>query len=242
MSVVDGEWSTFNSLAKLDMVFSVKASGTELPVEVRQSFDKNPRILFLEEGSERIGLRVLFNLYDRNNIVHGHGMTETWLHPDGQMFVTAATMFENTAAHEAVTQANLDIDIPKGLANNDLGMVEMTNPCGHVMLTSSDPSGHVPELSLFWKTGRMEHNTYVYRSSFGMKGAPSYFRWPDYHRQAYTQRTLPDYINAEGERVAWPPGRGAFVDQIIPSENGIQLHWPSPPIVHFRHPCQPTSI
>ena len=54
MSVVDGEWSTFNSLAKLDMVFSVKASGTELPVEVRQSFDKNPRILFLERTFDQV--------------------------------------------------------------------------------------------------------------------------------------------------------------------------------------------
>ena len=226
MSVIDGEWSTFQSLAKLDMAFNVKVSGAELPVEVRQSFDKNPRILFLEEGSERIGLRVLFNLYDRDNIMHGHGMTETWLHPDGQMYITAATMFEHTAAHEAVTRADLDIDIPNGLANPDLEMVDMTSPCGQVMLTSSDPKSDGPELSLFWKTGKMEHNTYISRSSFGMKGAPIYFRWPDYHRQAYTQRTLPDYIDAEGERVAWPPGRGAYVDKILPREDGIQLHWP----------------
>ncbi|NND06157.1 MAG: hypothetical protein HKN87_07245 [Saprospiraceae bacterium] len=226
MSVVAGEWSAFNSLAKLDMVFSVKIMGKKIPIEVRQSFDKNPRILFLEEGGERIGLRVLFNLYDRNNTLHGHGMTETWLHPDGQMFVTAATMFENTAAHEAVTQADLDIDLPAGMLKRDMGMVDMTNPCNYIMLTSSDPNNQVPGLSLFWKTGKMEHNTYVYRSSFDMKGAPSYFRWPDYHRQAYTQRTLPDYINVEGEKVAWPPGRGAYVDKMIPRKGGIQLHWP----------------
>ena len=226
MSVVDGEWSKFNSIAKLDMVFNVIASGIELPIEVRQSFDKNPRILFLEEGNERIGLRVLFNLYDANNIIHGHGMTETWLHADGQMFVTAATMFENTAAHESVTQASLDIDILPELVRSDLEVAEMTTPCGQLFVTGADPGAGVPGLSLYWKSGKMEHNTYMYRSTFGLKGAPSYFRWPDYHRQAYTQRTLPDYINEEGERASWPPGRGKFIDKIIPGEKGVQLHWP----------------
>ena len=66
MSVVTGDWPKFQPVANLDMVFSVKAATSEKPIEVRQSFDKNPRILFLEEGNDRIGLRVRFKLFDSN--------------------------------------------------------------------------------------------------------------------------------------------------------------------------------
>ena len=59
MSVVNSEWSEVESIAKLDMVFNAKAVDSAAPIEIRQSFDKNPRILFLEEGNDRIGLRVI---------------------------------------------------------------------------------------------------------------------------------------------------------------------------------------
>lgn len=233
MSVVTGEWSRFNHMAKLDMVFTIKTTGSELPLEVRQSFDKNPRVLFLEEGNDRIGLRVLFKLYGPNNDYHGHGMTETWLYPDGQIFVTAAAMFENTAAHEAVTKARLDIDIPKALRAEDPGDFEvaMDNAMAsnrHLLLTSADPSVGVSGLSLYWRTGRMEHDTYIFRSDFGKQGAPTYFRWPDYFRQAYTQLTLPDYAQ-KVERTPWPPGRGVYIEKISPSQMGVQLNWPIDP-------------
>ncbi len=136
MSVVTGEWPRFKSTAKLDMVFMVKVEGSEAPVEVRQSFDKDPRILFLEEGSDRIGIRVIFKLYDSNHGFHGHGMTETWMHPDGQIFITAASMFENTAAHEAISNASLDIDIPKLLMIRQPPRSTLTPPTAHLLPTS----------------------------------------------------------------------------------------------------------
>ncbi|MBK8504424.1 MAG: hypothetical protein IPL46_20795 [Saprospiraceae bacterium] len=226
MTLVNGEWPGFNSLAGLDMVFKVQSLNSQDIIEVRQSYDKNPRILFLEEGSERLGLRVLFNLYDSNQVYHGHGMTEAWLHPDGQIFITAAAMFENRAAHEAVTYGSLDIATSHVLKSFKKGSIDMTSPSQQLFLTAKDQTNDNSGLALYWKTGKMEHNTYIYRSSFGLTGAPSYFRWPDYHRQAYTQRTLPDYIDSEGERAPWPPGRGKFVDQILQTENGLSLLWP----------------
>ncbi|NND31318.1 MAG: hypothetical protein HKN76_01920 [Saprospiraceae bacterium] len=227
MSVVNGTWSKLEPIAKLDMVFHVQDIETGDPIEVRQSFDKNPRILFLEEGNERIGIRVLFNLYDARQIIHGHGMTETWLHSDGQMFLTAATMFENVAAHAAISEARLDIDIPEEYQAKNVEVTDMTVANQHIFLTSSRAIQGKSGLMLYWKSGKMEHNTYIYRSSFGLKGAPSYFRWPDYFRQAYTQRTLPDYIDAEGERAPWPPGRGAYMAEIKPTTEGIRMIWPT---------------
>jgi len=52
----------------------------------------------------------------------------------------------------------------------------------------------------------MEHNTFIFRSSSGLTGAPTYYRWPDYFRQAY--------------------GIGAWVDKVTPSARGVQLNWP----------------
>ena len=226
MRVVIGEWPKFHSLGKLDIIFSLVGTDTLSPIEVRQSFDKSPRFLFLEEGNHRIGIRVLFNLYDRQHVIHGHGMTETWLYPDGQIFITAATMFENVASHTAISKAHLDVDLGENQLSRDLHTAEMEPGAGQIFLTFPDAGAKTPGLSLYWKSGTMEHNTYIYRSSFGLKGAPSYFRWPDYFRQAYTQRTLPDYIDEDGERAPWPPGRGAFVSEIAPSDHGVELIWP----------------
>ena len=223
MSIVADEWPRFKTVAKLDMVFTVKTRSSESPVEVRQSFDKDPQVLFLEEGNDRIGLRVLFKLYGPDNIYHGHGMTETWLYPDGEMFVTAAAMFENTAAHEAVTQARLDIDIPKALRIGDPGDVDVAmddaaTPGRRLFLTSADPGAGVPgRLSLYWRTGRMEFDTYIFRNAFGGKGAPTYFRWPDYVRQAY------------GHNHTQPSAIAAYIDKVTPSDKGVQLSWPIDP-------------
>ena len=226
MSIVAGEWPRFKTIAKLDMVFTVKTHGSESPVEVRQSFDKNPQVLFLEEGNDRIGLRVLFKLYGPDNIYHGHGMTETWFYPNGEMFVTAAAKFENTAAHEALTQARLDIDIPKALRIGDPGDVDVAmndaaTPDRRLFLTSADPSAGVPgRLSLYWRTGRMEFNTYIYRIPFGLKGSPNYFRWPNYVREAY------------GTNWLQPSAISAYIDKVTPSDKGVQLNWPVDP----KHP------
>ncbi|MCB0666345.1 MAG: hypothetical protein KDC80_11005 [Saprospiraceae bacterium] len=225
LRVVKGQWPELDSRAELDMVFQLTKPGSGAGFEVRQSHDKCPRILFLEEGNDRLGLRVLFNLYDDQNIFHGHGMTEIWLHPDGQIFITGATMFENVAAHDAVTEAAITVTLRGQSPDTESSVTDM-QPNGQIMLTSPDPVDGTGGLYLYWKSGRMDHNTYVYRSSSGLKGAPSFFRWPDYHRQAYTQRTMPDYINPEGEKVAWPPGRGAYLDQVIDNGDGVQLQWP----------------
>lgn len=225
LRVVDGHWPAFSDLALLDMTFKI-TDPSGAPLEVHQSNDHSPRILFLEEGNERLGIRVLFNLYDDQNIFHGHGMTETWLHPNGQIFITAATMFENVSAHSAVTDARIVITTADSRRKKLSGIVDMTEPNQQVILLSPDRQSGSKGLSLYWKSGKMDHNTYIYRSSFGLKGAPSFFRWPDYHRQAYTQRTTLDYINPEGEKAPWPPGRGAYLSQIVPAKDGFDLQWP----------------
>ena len=192
MRIVTGEWPELEPIAQFDMVFEIQAEGEKNPLEVRQSFDHGPKILFLEEGNDRIGLRVLFKLYDGNNVYHGHGMTETWLYPDGQIFVTAAATFENTPAHVGVTEARLDVKwlVPMGLdqvgpvdeRSSTRAPVKLSEPGRFVSFAPREVGADLPNVSLYWRTGKMDHNTFI-----GTKegGAPYYYRWPDYVRQAY---------------------------------------------------------
>jgi hypothetical protein len=230
MSVVAGEWPDLKTAAKLDMVFAIDSDPSVNPIELRQSFDKNPRILFLEEGNDRIGIRVLFKLYGKDNVYHGHAMTETWLYPDGQIFITAAAMFENLKNNESVSLAYVDIDEPISGRNRIKSTVRVLNdvslPERHILLNDAEKTPEIPiNLSLYWRTGRMEHDTYIQRSSFGLEGAPIYFRWPDYLRQAYTQLTPPDYSD-KAENLPWPPGNGISINEIISDQRGTRLIWP----------------
>lgn len=222
LSLVTGERPRFKPVAKLDMVFALKVKGQAEPVEVRQSFDRSPQVWFLEEGNDRTGLRVLFKMYDTDGVYHGHGMNETWLYPDGQIFVTTGAMFENPAAHEGVTSARLDVQFPvkvKAQALGSGGMADFNDGAmplkmndsalpGRTILFSPQSGGSSP-VALYWKSGRMEHNTFIYRGAFGEKGAPTYFRWPDYFRQAY--------------------GIGAYADKLTPAATGVQLDFPVDP-------------
>ncbi|MEO5995792.1 MAG: hypothetical protein ABIQ00_03800, partial [Chitinophagaceae bacterium] len=228
MSVVTGNWPSLETVAKLETVFKV-LDNNKNTIDVRQSFDRDPRILFLEEGNDRTGLRVLYKLYDSANTYYGHAMTETWFYPDGQMFVTQAAMFENEEAYSTVIGARININIPKKLMTNtsqkkvDAKMSDMDVPGRFLFLT---PAGSgKPGLTLYWRTGRMEHDTYIYRSSFDEKGAPTYFRWPDYLRQAYTNLTAPHYTK-NVNRIAWPARGGAGIEKIVSDTGGMQLVWP----------------
>ena len=216
-------------IAKLDMAFTIHNSGSKSNIETRQSFDRSPKIFFLEEGNDRIGLRVLFELYDNKNAYYGHGMTETWLYPDGQIFITAAAMFENIPPNAEVNMGKMEINIPKerisiGQKNKLVAMNDVSTPGRFQMLTSGDSKSGLPGLSLYWRTGRLEHDTYISRSLFGGEGAPSYYRWPDYFRQAYVEPVVTgrDFLR-------WPVGRGVYIENVTVNNKGAQLNWPIDP-------------
>jgi len=217
MEVVSGEWPRLERIARVEMVFAVAKEGVAEPAEVRQSFDRSPEIIFVEEGNDRIGVRVKCELYDAQNLYHGHAMTETWMYPNGEMFATVAAAFEDRLAHTGVTDARTNVELLKAYTTALLG----TEPPVEVHLASlreprtlafsddalpgrcillSAPTG--PPLGLYWRTGKMAHWTVIYREE---KGAPTYYRWPDYPIQAY-------------------PG-GATVQAVRVSQSCVELRW-----------------
>src|SRR5689334_6479909 len=58
------------------------AGDYDQPVLIRQENDPAPKIMFLEEGPVRVGMRVLFDLLDENGHYHGDGRMDAWLYAE----------------------------------------------------------------------------------------------------------------------------------------------------------------
>lgn len=231
MEIIKGNWPSYQPVAQMETEFEVVDNDSGKSKRIKQSFDQDPNILFLEEGAERIGIRILFKLYDSLSTYYGHAMTELWCYPDGQIFITQGAMFENETAYKFVKSASIDIKVSKELLgtdykNTEIKMNDENTPERFLFLTSTARiKKDNPGLALYWRTGKMEHDTYIYRSNFGETGAPSYFRWPDYFRQAYTQLTTPHYAK-KVDKTKWPPGIGSQISKIVSHKQGVRLIWP----------------
>ena len=109
IQVVDGEWPQLQSLGRVVMTFQVTTKGSPDPVAVSQEFDRSPEVIFIEEGNQRLGVRVKCRLYDKANVYHGHGMTEVWAYPNGEVFVACAISFENMAPVYATNSVTVNV-------------------------------------------------------------------------------------------------------------------------------------
>ncbi len=169
--------------------------------EVRQEWDRNPEIRFLEEGPLRIGGRCHFRLLDVEGTYHGNGMTEVWAYRDGQLFVTTCVMFEDPAAHTGVTAAAWVIEAPGGpfrpmaLSGHEApleGWIGWTNAPG------------AAPFALYWRPKwTMEHRNFVNRTE---GGAPTYYRWPSYLFQHFPGFGAPMRLSPDGPnrtRMEW---------------------------------------
>ena len=201
MSVVNGEWPNLQPLSQFSMVFNVQCANSDKASLVRQDFDHAPQFDFLEEGNDRIGMRVHFKLYDLANRYLGHGMTETWLYPNGEMYVTAGASFEGTEPVQ-VTESRLEGTLPAAYtlaapATAPITVEEKEGTGKYALFTAPN----LPGLAIYWRSKWKGFNTVVYRG-LGT-GAPTYWRWPDYFCQAYGGGAYPKQLEAE-------PGKAIF--------------------------------
>lgn len=201
IDVVSGDWPRFERLARMELTFAVRKRRVAATVPVLQSLDRSPEIIFIEEGNDRIGVRIKFRLTDRDRIYHGYGMTEAWLYPDGSMFLDAAACFEDSIAHEAVTDARVAFTLSNrytdALTKKGAGQVKLGALASPMKILFGDSfipgravtvSGSgIPPLSLFWRTGKLDLMCWPARGGYDPKntGAPSYFRWVTFLPQAF---------------------------------------------------------
>jgi len=220
-------------LGFLRATFMVRIKGADRPVPVYLAFDHAPEFISLEEGSQRLGLRVKFQLYDSAQNYHGHGSSETWLYPNGEVFVTFAASFEDASSREAVTDARLSLFVPQYTAATVAApeskavrldtlkaplVVPFTDPAlpGHQVTLSS---GALPELALYWRSGGMEFSNYIYREQ---KNAPTYYRWPSYLTQAHMGGILPKAVQLIGSGT---PADGSVVRPVTEATPAVEFVW-----------------
>ncbi len=202
IDVVSGDWPKQESLARMELTFMVRKPGTTASVPVRQSFDTTPEIVIVEEGNDRIGVRVKFRLFDKDRLYHGYGMTEAWFYPDGAMFLDAAACFEDSIVHDAVTDARIAFTLsgkyasasPGTETNAPIGLASLPVPRVFPFGDAAVPGRavtftgrEIAPFSIFWRTGKLELYSWAARGGFDPKntGAPSYFRWPTFLPQAF---------------------------------------------------------
>jgi len=181
------------------MKFAVTSAGGSKTAEVRQAFDRSPEVIFIEEGNDRTGVRIKFKLFDAGNIYHGYAMTETWMYPTGEMYLTAAACFEDSIVHTAVTDARLTVQLSGKYDSVTPGTaaersVKLTSRQTLVFTDTALPGRYISvagrdrkPLSFYWRTGKMEPFSWPGRRKFDPSaiGAPSYYRWPTYLPQAF---------------------------------------------------------
>lgn len=191
-----GDWPNVQRLCTIRPVFTIRVPGRDAPITIQQSSDRAPQYQFLEEGHHRIGLRVNFRLYDDQHVYHGYGMTETWMYPNGELFMAVAVLFEDPPARQEIADVRLVLLTP-GYREATLATatpettrfdevrepraMPLTNEAfagRFVALSSPD----LPPLGIYWRTGTMQFNNFVYRDH---KGSPTYYRWPSYLPQAF---------------------------------------------------------
>ena len=181
--------------------------------EVRQEWDRNPEIRYLEEGPWRIGARVHFRLRDGEGLYHGHGMTEVWAYRDGMLYVTTALMFEDPSAHTGITEAAWVIEAPGG-PGRVIPLTGQERLAEALVWTNVSSSGR---FVLFGSpTWTREHRDFVPRTE---GGAPTYYRWPSYLTQHFPGFVPPHRLAPDGPvrtRLEWDTTRsGGRPDPIV---------------------------
>ena len=229
--LVSGQWPDVEPLVRVGIRLRIRATGFPgLPPEgedllVKQEFDRNPDIIFLEEGRERIGLRVRFKLFDERGNYHGLAIQETWLYPTGELYCNVGASLEDRLAHTEITAAYQEFEFAPGFEKALVGApgadtVDLKRLDGEWSVALEAPElaerfialqgGAVPSVALFWNPG-VGNNTFVGRD----KGrAPVYWRWPAFFPQAFTNTTW--NISGDNSRLA-----------IVPTEGGtsLQMRW-----------------
>jgi len=235
LELVRGKWPNLQRVSRIEPRFSLRLPPATDPLTVKQGLDRNPAVIYLEEGSERMGVRVRYKLYDTGNGYRGHGMTETWAYPNGEVFVVCAASFEgmakpytdggvkvkvakatavsfytvasNVAERAVVTEAGTWIDCTDtgtmpilGTGSTEVGgaAVVTVTPFADESLPGRFAlvnAGTENALALYWRSGKMQFNNFVYRSG---GGSPTYYQWPSFLRQAYAGQGVRQLRSAPG--------------------------------------------
>ena len=75
---------------------------------VEQSHDPQPQWIFVEEGPQRLALRLRYALYDDEGEYHGDGLQNVFAYASGELFLSSAVSFADQSAHRGIADAWLN--------------------------------------------------------------------------------------------------------------------------------------
>jgi hypothetical protein len=210
MALVEGEWPALTNIARAALVFKAQPAGATAPVEVSQEFDRSPEIICIEEGNQRAGVRVLFKLFDKAQRYWGHGMTETWLYPNGEIFITAAASFEGMMPNRG---------------GGDTNTLKVHKAAGQLIVAAPRP-GSPDNETVTEAAIRIEHAANLKAMIPGRGAVAGPLRFDD--------QTIPERaINLGDERharaaVYWMTGKNEYLNVIYRAEGGSPTYyrWP----------------
>ncbi len=154
---------------RLSVAFEAQIGGVagDERVLFGQRADRAPRLLPLEEGPARVGVRTLYGLYDEHERLHGDGLQETWVTRHGEAFLSFALRLVPEA----------DLTVTDALVRCSIrGLSEPLRRDGARLIGSGEDGTVV----LGWPAGRARRfDTVRWRAT----RPPFYERWPPFFDQ-----------------------------------------------------------
>ena len=184
------------------------------PWMICQGYDGNARFVIVEEGPQRIGVRVHHGLYDEQGIYHGDGLQEIWAYPSGDIYVAAAISFADQAAHACITDAWLAVT----LGNDALPLLDRTSPL------SPDAENSLTEAHALLLPGGERSLLVAWQDALGLSYHPKSPATP------WTRRNdTPPYYERWGDLYdQWPGDAGWDAAQgaaLVHDEGEVRWYW-----------------
>jgi hypothetical protein len=98
----------------VELLTRVRVTKEGHPWQISQANDPDPRLIFCEEGPERLVLRVMYALVDDRGRYHGDGLSDTVLWANGDVQVSSSLRLVDLTAHDTVTDAWLEAALAGG--------------------------------------------------------------------------------------------------------------------------------
>ena len=188
--------------ASLRFELAARGTGGDGPVTLRQGGDPAPRLLPLEEGDGRLGLRAQATLYDEAGTVHGEALQDAWVTAEGELFLAVALRLVPPGGHLVVHEAGLEVTLDGFDAVEGEGRSALLG------------RGAAAAALLAWPAGRGRRFDAI---RWQATRPPFYERWP----------TLFDQWSLDPATYGWErqPGSGAVVEALPGGGHVVRLRW-----------------
>jgi hypothetical protein len=193
---------------ELDCAHTPGAPDFGKTVLIRQEEDAAPELLPVEEGPQRLALRVLYKLLDADGHYHGDGLQEFWLYPEGEIFFAFGLRLVDSISHPALRGAAVEFRTagaplapPTGWRGGATFGAAL--PDKRLLLTAPDRNA----LGLYWTA-----DAGAARFSMDFQTPPFYHRWPHLFHQWGTHKweTRGWAVHPTSKVTFTPDARGAL--------------------------------